>query len=61
MNLQGKTALVTGGAGGMGKAISFRLAKDGAHVVVVDILERRLRDVSLSWRTGIYCRCFGRR
>jgi len=32
--LQGKIALVTGGAGGIGSAISRRLAAGGASVVV---------------------------
>jgi 2-hydroxycyclohexanecarboxyl-CoA dehydrogenase len=34
---QGKVALVTGGGGGIGSAISKRLASEGAHVVVTDI------------------------
>lgn len=32
-----KTALVTGGGGGFGRAISTTLAADGAHICVVDI------------------------
>src|SRR5205823_9060683 len=36
MSLQHSSALVTGGASGMGEATSRRLAAEGAHVVVVD-------------------------
>jgi NAD(P)-dependent dehydrogenase (short-subunit alcohol dehydrogenase family) len=36
-NLQGKVAIVTGGAQGIGRAIADRLAADGARIVIADL------------------------
>ena len=35
--LEGKTAFVTGGMGGIGRAICARFAKEGAQVVAADV------------------------
>ncbi|NQT47620.1 MAG: SDR family NAD(P)-dependent oxidoreductase, partial [Chloroflexi bacterium] len=36
-DLSGKAAVVTGGAMGIGQAISFRLAEAGASVMIADL------------------------
>jgi 2-dehydro-3-deoxy-D-gluconate 5-dehydrogenase len=37
LNLTGKTAIITGGAKGIGYGISYRLAEAGAHVLIADL------------------------
>lgn len=38
--LSGKTAVITGGAVGIGKACAIRMAEAGAGVAILDVLER---------------------
>ena len=37
MQLKGKTAIITGAAGGIGRATVLRFAQEGARVVAADI------------------------
>ncbi|MFN9716379.1 MAG: SDR family NAD(P)-dependent oxidoreductase, partial [Sphingomonadales bacterium] len=39
MKLQGKVALVTGAAGGIGAATARLLASEGAHVICADLAQ----------------------
>lgn len=45
--LSGKTCLVTGGAGGLGKVIAARFLEAGANVVICDVNEDRLKQASV--------------
>jgi 3-oxoacyl-[acyl-carrier protein] reductase len=46
MRLQGKVAVVTGGAQGIGRAIALGLGREGAKVVVADLQADKARDVA---------------
>jgi NAD(P)-dependent dehydrogenase (short-subunit alcohol dehydrogenase family) len=52
MQIQGLTALVTGGASGLGGATAWRLAGHGANVVIVDLNE----SVGAAWAQKIGAR-----
>ena len=43
MRLQGKTALITGAAVGIGRAVALKFAAEGARVVAIDINEAGLK------------------
>ena len=46
MDITGKTAIVTGGARGIGRGIALVLASNGADVVVADIIKDEAREVT---------------
>lgn len=57
--LSRKVALVTGGGGGIGKAIADKLAAEGANVVLTDIAEDRLKEGVATYKpdTAAYAVC----
>ncbi|OGA73783.1 MAG: 2-hydroxycyclohexanecarboxyl-CoA dehydrogenase [Betaproteobacteria bacterium RIFCSPLOWO2_12_FULL_65_14] len=50
LNLSGKTAVVTGGASGIGKATTLELARAGARVLLADIDEAKGAEVAAEAR-----------
>jgi NAD(P)-dependent dehydrogenase (short-subunit alcohol dehydrogenase family) len=61
MLLEGRVAIVTGGAKGMGRAICERFAREGASVTIADIsmadAEETLRRVEDAGGQGLVCKC----
>jgi NAD(P)-dependent dehydrogenase (short-subunit alcohol dehydrogenase family) len=52
MKLAGRTAIVTGAASGIGRAIATRLAQDGASVVIADLKGHDVAAAELAAATG---------
>ncbi len=46
MSLKGQTAVITGGARGIGKEIALALARDGANIVVADLITEQAEDTA---------------
>ncbi|WP_034042184.1 bifunctional rhamnulose-1-phosphate aldolase/short-chain dehydrogenase [Wocania ichthyoenteri] len=51
--LSRKVALVTGGGGGIGKAIADKLAAEGANVVLTDINEDSLKEANATYKRDV--------
>jgi len=52
MNLEGKVAIVTGGASGIGRALATRLARDGAAVAIADQRDAEDAAAAIARETG---------
>jgi NAD(P)-dependent dehydrogenase (short-subunit alcohol dehydrogenase family) len=51
--LEGKSALVTGGGGGIGRAAALAFAREGANVVVADLVSEAAEEtVAIVNRAG---------
>ncbi len=51
--LSRKVALISGGGGGIGKAIADKLAAEGANVVLTDINEERLQEANATYSRDV--------
>ena len=58
MKLSGKTAVVTGGGTGIGKAVALALAAEGCRVAIVGRREDKLRETAAAFKgePAILCR-----
>lgn len=61
MKLKGKTAIVTGAASGIGKAIAKSFAAEGADVVILDINKKKanevVADIKKMGRKSLFVKC----
>lgn len=58
MKLQGKIAIVTGGASGMGRAIAQRYAQEGARVCIADVNEDAAEATAAEIGGGAFAQAF---
>ncbi len=52
--LEGKIAIVTGAASGLGKAIAHRFASEGAKVIIADLLQEAGKTVANALTDGLF-------
>jgi 3-oxoacyl-[acyl-carrier protein] reductase len=61
MQLKDRTAIITGGARGMGRAIALRFAKEGCSSVIADMLdkegEKTVADIKKAGKDALFIHC----